>query len=77
MAILKNLATGLCLVSLLWPAALAAPVAEAIKGVELEKRYAGESPGNPIMAYFNVGSWPNIAEENCYAMLCLNRGILV
>jgi hypothetical protein len=74
MAFFKSLTSRLCLFSLLCCATLAAPVAEPIDEAELVKRVPGDSATNPIDATFNITNWPNIAEENCYAMLCLFDG---
>jgi hypothetical protein len=41
---------------------------------KLVKRVPGDSASNPIDADFDITGWPNIAEENCYAMLCLLGG---
>jgi hypothetical protein len=62
-------------------ATLAAPVPELINGSQIHsselglvKRVRGDSPANAIEGSFDVTNWPNIAEENCYAMLCLLEG---
>lgn len=74
MAFFKSLTSRLCLFSLLCSATLAAPVAEPINEAELVKRVPGASAADPIDANFDITNWPNIAEENCYAMLCLLGG---
>ncbi|RAO73004.1 uncharacterized protein BHQ10_009016 [Talaromyces amestolkiae] len=41
------------------------------EGLTFSKR---SSRANPIDATFDITLWPNIAEENCFAMLCLQNG---
>jgi hypothetical protein len=74
MAFFKSLTSRLCLCSLLCSATLAAPAAEPINEAELVKRAPGDSAADPIDAVFDITHWPNIAEENCYVMLCLLNG---
>ena len=77
MAFVKSLVGRLCLFSLLCSTTLAAPVAELFdefdgpfNETELVKRNLGDQD-DPIDATFNIANWPNIAEQDCYAMLCL------
>ena len=55
--------TVLGLVSL-FAATLAAPA------TELQSRALGDSEGNPYDVQFDISTWPNIAEEDCYIALC-------
>ena len=73
----KSLVCRLCLLSLLSSVTLAAPVAEPIEEIDSEPglvKRAGGSHGDPIDATFNIAGWPNIAEENCFVMLCMLGG---
>lgn len=72
----------LCLFSILCPITLSAPVIEqgthvyALSSNEsylIKKRVLGDQ-NNPFPATFNIAGWPNIAEEDCYVMLCLLGG---
>ncbi|KAF1990254.1 hypothetical protein K402DRAFT_401118 [Aulographum hederae CBS 113979] len=70
----KSFTTSLCLYSLLFSAALAAPTAEVHGESQLVKRDPGDSKEDPLPATFDISNWPDIAEENCFAMLCLRGG---
>ena len=37
-------------------------------------RRAPGDQDNPVDATFDITGWPNIAEEDCFAMLCLEGG---
>jgi hypothetical protein len=68
---------GLFLFSLLWCAAtLAAPVIQVDNEIELFKR-TGSTQSDPTDAYFDITNWPDIAEEDCFVMLCVEGGNLV
>lgn len=70
----------LCLLSLTFTTALAAPATDLISELETREevrdltRRAGESESNPVDATFDISGWENIAEMNCYVMLCLKGG---
>lgn len=55
-------------------ATLGAPVPEALNVTESVTLLERSSATNPIDATFDITGWPNIAEENCFAMLCLRNG---
>jgi len=59
----------LCVVSLLCYITFAAPIGGSSDGTGVP----GSDENNPIDATFNVAGWPDIAEENCYAILCLQK----
>ena len=68
--------------SLLCSVTIAAPVIDFIDGIAHLKRGNGESgqPGtkdNPKDATFDVTDWPDLAEQDCYAMLCLGKGTVL
>lgn len=65
MATYKILVARLLLLFLLSPMLLAAPAT---------KRTQGTTRDNPIPITFDITNWPNIAEEDCYAMLCIFGG---
>lgn len=73
MAIFKSIVGGFCLFSLLGSAVIAAPAA-VMQVTELVKRVPGDGKTDYIDATFDTTHWPNIAEQNCYAMLCLLSG---
>jgi hypothetical protein len=52
----------------------AAPITESPDETGLVARTAGSSRADPIQATFDITGWEGIAEENCYAMLCLLDG---
>ncbi|KAF4631513.1 hypothetical protein G7Y89_g6614 [Cudoniella acicularis] len=84
MAFFKSFASRLCLFSLLCFAAIAAPVTEIFDQSDVpfnekdfEKRAPGDTEAEAIDATFDPHAgkvWSNIAEENCYAMLCMLGG---
>jgi hypothetical protein len=86
MVLYKSLVGCLGLLYFLCSVATAAPVLEDLNQSDmffnetgLEKRAAGDTEAEPIEATFDPyagdkGGWPNIAEENCYAMLCMLGG---
>jgi hypothetical protein len=58
----------ICLFSLFWcTVTLGAPV-EKTMGLNIQTQ------SNPIDMTVNIAGWPNEAEENCFAMLCLENG---
>ena len=68
----------LCVLSLLCSVTFAAPVAGSIDGTQLMKRgVPGRDKSNPIDATFDITGWPDLAEEDCYAMLCLGKGTVL
>ena len=77
----KDLVRRLCLLSILCYAAVAAPIVDGTdefdvsfnESAVLQKRVPGDA-NNPWPKNFDTTNWPNIAEENCYAMLCLFGG---
>ena len=80
MALGRYLLTSLCLAPLLFFVVSAAPFSELADMNEdlsdtrdLVKR-VGETRFNPVHATFDITGWPGIAEENCYAMLCMHGG---
>ncbi|KAI1170211.1 hypothetical protein F4777DRAFT_584136 [Nemania sp. FL0916] len=60
----------------------AIPVSEVLRDVEdsenitysIMTRGDGSSKSSPVDASFDISGWENIAEENCYIMLCLMDG---
>lgn len=65
----------LCLLFLLCcSATLGAPVPEATNITESLTFPKRNTRANPIDATFDITLWPNIAEENCFIMLCLQNG---
>ncbi|KAI1138391.1 hypothetical protein F5Y05DRAFT_413012 [Hypoxylon sp. FL0543] len=69
----KGFVGKLCLLSLWWSATIATPIETGENAKHIIKR-AGNSPSDPIDAEFNTAGWENIAEEDCYVMLCLKNG---
>lgn len=68
----------LWVLSLLYSITLAFPVAESSDGSSLmERATPGSSKDNPINADFDIAKWPDLAEEDCYAMLCLGMGTVL
>ena len=84
MLFFKTLPIRLCLFSLPLSAIFAAPVNEIDNElmarydengvVKLLERAPGDTARNPIDVTFDISSWPDIAEENCFVMLCLMNG---
>lgn len=85
MAFFKSLVGKLCIFSLLCSATIAAPLADVPLAdgmnepdVAFNKRDLGKrvlrDQNNPIDVTFNIAGWPNIAEQDCFAMLCLLGG---
>jgi hypothetical protein len=74
MSSIKYALTGLVLMSSFGRNAFALPVAETSDGLALIKRAPGDSSTNPIAATFDISNWADIAEENCYVMLCMYAG---
>ncbi|KAI0169910.1 hypothetical protein GGR52DRAFT_592504 [Hypoxylon sp. FL1284] len=80
MGICKSFIGKLFLLSLSCSTAIAAPAAELLD--ETEARENGSSLAvrasgtqrDPIPAHFDITGWENIAEEDCYVMLCLENG---
>lgn len=73
----KSLTSGLCLMSLFFSVALTVPVNEPMEHSGLSARAGtndGSSRQNAKEATFDVTGWEDIAEENCYDMLCLRGG---
>lgn len=74
----KDLVGRLCLFSLLCYTAIAAPILDSTdesdvsfnESAVLQKRVPGDA-SDPWLKNFDTTNWPNIAEENCFAMLCL------
>ena len=64
---------SLVLLTLLFSAAFAAPIGDSSNNEGLVKR-AGGSRNDPIHATFDITGWEDIAEENCFAMLCVRDG---
>ncbi|KAJ5195301.1 uncharacterized protein N7498_008739 [Penicillium cinerascens] len=64
---------NLFFLTLLFPAAFAAPIGDSSNNEGLVKR-AGGSRNDPVHATFDITGWEDIAEENCYAMLCIRNG---
>jgi hypothetical protein len=59
---------------LLYAVVFAAPISISIRGEEIGKRAPpGSDQSNPKDAYFDVTNWPNLSEQDCYAMLCLGK----
>jgi hypothetical protein len=52
---------------------LSIPVTQP-SATQLLKRAPGDSPVEPIEARFNISGWRDIAELNCYNMLCIRGG---
>jgi hypothetical protein len=86
MAILKM--RLLCVISLLCTATFAAPIAESLDvAIEAEKNVTTKelvilgappgSKGNPKDAFFEISGWWELAEMDCYAMLCLGKGTVL
>jgi hypothetical protein len=63
----------LCVLSLLCSVTFAAPVVGGDSDGTAQGT-PGSSEDNPIDATFDITGWPDLAEENCYAMLCLGKG---
>jgi hypothetical protein len=63
----KNCAVNVSLTLFICSVVVAMPIKEA----DIAKRTPGDA-NDPIEATFDVSNWQNIAEENCFAMLCLN-----
>jgi hypothetical protein len=61
-----------CLLLLLVSAVVATPAPQPMRA--LTKRAPGDSEGEAITVNFDTSGWPGLAEENCYAMLCLMGG---
>lgn len=80
----QTLLIRLGLFSLSWAVVLAAPVdgrndellvpRNTTQPGKLVPRAPGDTASDPIDITFDITGWPNIAEENCYAMLCLLNG---
>ncbi|KAF2435044.1 hypothetical protein EJ08DRAFT_730169 [Tothia fuscella] len=62
----------LWLLVLLYSTALAIPAAQPIEAA-LVKRARGDA-SDPIDAWFSTEGWESMAEQDCYAMLCLGKG---
>jgi hypothetical protein len=78
---LKGVLAKFSLFSFLCSATFAALVIERDKYARsinetllVEKRALGDSENTLFPVIFNIAGWENIAEENCYIMLCLLNG---
>ncbi|KAI0546004.1 hypothetical protein F4679DRAFT_599062 [Xylaria curta] len=80
MAVLNSILSKLCLLLLCCSVVLGAPITESEVEHETDyannqlSRRAGGSKNDPKDASFDITGWENIAEEDCYAMLCLMGG---
>jgi hypothetical protein len=73
MAVRKSTLIVAFLSTLLLSSALAFPTGEPIE--ELAKRSAlGKGHDNPKPLDLDITEWSDIAEENCFAMLCRYHG---
>lgn len=77
---IESLVSKLVLSYILCYTTIAAPIAEHFEGLDpifndtiFEKRALGDQ-NEPFDITFNIEGWENIAEENCFAMLCLLNG---
>ncbi|KAI0528410.1 hypothetical protein GGR58DRAFT_509383 [Xylaria digitata] len=80
MPVLNGLVGKFCVLLVCCSAILAAPLAGSSveHGADYDEiRLSARGDGtqnDPKDAFFNIAGWQNIAEEDCYAMLCLMGG---
>ncbi|KAF2963464.1 hypothetical protein GQX73_g10109 [Xylaria multiplex] len=80
MPVLNGLLGKFCVLAACCSAILAAPLAESSVeyGTDYDKSQlstrASGTRNDPKDAFFNIAGWENIAEEDCFAMLCLMGG---
>lgn len=77
----KSFIGKFCLFLFWWTATIAVPITELVDEIEtrenvtyIMKREAGDSASDPVNAEFDITGWENIAEEDCFVMLCLRGG---